>query len=73
MLDVGGKKLLCFFFNLFISGMSCTAQSRGKKEKNMFSLKRIIVKFTVWKLPLACVMGLCSPFLHAEGFKGRCC
>lgn len=36
--------------------MYCTDQR--EERKNAFSLKRIIVKFTVWKLPSARVMGL---------------
>lgn len=40
MLDVGRKKLLWGFFNLFVFGMSCTAQIRGKKEKN----KQVLAK-----------------------------
>lgn len=53
------------FFNLFVSGMSCTAQIRGKKEESMFLLKQIIVKFRAWKLSLGGVMGLAHlSFIH---------
>lgn len=57
------QKAIVVFFNLFVSGMSCTAQIRRKKEKSMFSLKQIIVKFIVWKLSLGNVMGFAHLFL----------